>query len=71
MCIARAAELAASAPQLVRWSPPRKASAAGPALMGFIAARMAEAIGGLNAYVDERARQSEWLASDRLRLDDV
>jgi hypothetical protein len=29
--------------------------------MGFIAARMAEAISGIDAYVAERARQSAWL----------
>ncbi|HEX2302947.1 MAG TPA: hypothetical protein VHH57_04935 [Gaiella sp.] len=68
MCIARAGELAASAPELVGpWAPPSAASAAGPALMGYIAARMAEAISGVEAYVDERARQSAWLA-ERLDL---
>ena len=66
-CIARAAELAASAPELGNWAPPREASAAGPALMGFIADRMAEHISGVGAYVDERRRQSAWLA-DRLGL---
>src|SRR5689334_10169314 len=45
-----------------------EASAAGPAPMGFIAARMAEAIGGVDAYVAERARQSAWLA-ERLDVD--
>jgi hypothetical protein len=69
MCIARAAVLAASAPELVGpWAPPPAASAAGPALMGFIAARMAEAISGIDAYVAERARQSAWLV-ERLDLD--
>jgi hypothetical protein len=68
MCIARAGELAAAAPELTPWSPPSEAAAAGPALMGFIAARMAEAIGGVQAYVDERARQSAWLA-ERLDLE--
>jgi hypothetical protein len=68
MCIARAGELAASAPDVVGpWAPPREASAQGPALMGFIAARMAEQISGVEAYVDERRRQSAWLA-DRLGL---
>jgi hypothetical protein len=68
MCIARASELAASAPELVApWAPPPAASAGGPALMGFIAARMAEAISGIDAYVAERARQSAWLA-ERLEL---
>jgi hypothetical protein len=69
MCIARAAELAAEAPELVaRWAPRPQASAAGPALMGFIAARMAEAISGVDGYVAERARQSAWLA-ERLDVD--
>jgi hypothetical protein len=69
MCIARAAELASEAPALVApWAPAPQASAAGPALMGFIAARMAEAISGIEAYVAERARQSAWLA-ERLGLE--
>jgi hypothetical protein len=69
MCIAHAAELGASASDRVGpWAPPPEASAGGPALMGFIAARMAEAIGGVDAYVLERARQSAWLV-DRLGLD--
>jgi hypothetical protein len=69
MCIARAGELAGSAPDLVGpWALPKAASAARPALMGFIAARMAEAIGGVEAYVDERVRQSAWLA-ERLDLE--
>jgi hypothetical protein len=68
MCIARAGELATSAPELVGpWAPPRQASAGGPALMGFMAARMAEQISGVRAYIDERRRQSAWLA-DRLGL---
>jgi hypothetical protein len=67
MCIARAGELAASAPELLGpWVPPT-ASAAGPAAMGYIAARIAEAIGGIGAHADERARQSAWLA-ERLEL---
>jgi hypothetical protein len=69
MCITRAGELAASAPELVGpWAPPPDASAAGPALMGFIAARMAEQISGVEAYVDERRHESAWLA-DRLGLE--
>jgi hypothetical protein len=35
--------------------------------MGFIAARIAEEIAGLDAYLDERARQSDWLV-ERLGL---
>jgi hypothetical protein len=67
MCIGRAGELAAPVPELTQWSPPPEAAAAGPALMGFIAARLAEAIGGVQGYVDERARQSAWL-TERLGL---
>jgi hypothetical protein len=69
MCIDRAGELAASAGRgLAGWAPPHDAAAAGPALMGFMAARIAEQTGGLDVYVDERVRQSRWLA-DRLSLE--
>jgi hypothetical protein len=39
----------------------------GPALMGFMAARIAEERGGGDAYRSERHRQAAWLA-ERLRL---
>jgi hypothetical protein len=39
----------------------------GPALLGFVAARIAEERGGPDAYHAERARQAEWLAK-RLEL---
>lgn len=69
MCIARAAELAAARPEvLLEWAPPAEMSAAGPALMGFIAARIAEQVGGVGAYMEERMRQSAWLV-DELGLD--
>ena len=68
MCIARTGELAATAPELTAWAPPPEAAAGGPALMGFIAARVAEATGGIQSYVDERARQSAWLV-ERLGLE--
>ena len=35
----------------------------GPALLGFVAARIAEEAGGVDAYHAERARQAEWLAA--------
>jgi hypothetical protein len=35
----------------------------GPALLGFVAARIAEAAGGVDAYHAERARQADWLAA--------
>jgi hypothetical protein len=70
MCIARAAELATAAGRrLEEWAPPREASAGGPALMSFIAARIAEETGGVEAHTEERVRQSRWLA-ERLGLDD-
>jgi hypothetical protein len=69
MCIARAGELAASAPEGVAdWAPAPDMSVAGPALMGFVAARIAEQLGGTGAYMEERMRQSAWLA-DRLHLE--
>ena len=59
-CADRAHELAGSLPAwgatiepLVRY---------GPALLGFMAARIAEERGGLEAYRAERARQAAWLA---------
>lgn len=65
-CLARAAELAASAPELAPWQP--RDTAGGPALVGFVAARMAEELHGVDAYMQERSRQSAWLA-DLLDLD--
>ena len=65
-CIARAEELAAETPRLAAWGP-RDASA-GPALLGYVAARLAEEVGGVEAYTEERGRQSAWLA-DLLALD--
>jgi hypothetical protein len=37
--------------------------------MGFMAARIAEELGGIDGYLEERMRQSAWLA-DRLGLDE-
>jgi hypothetical protein len=69
MCIARAQKLAASAPEPVDgWAPTAEMAAAGPALMSFMAARIAERLGGVDAYVDERMRQSAWLV-ERLKID--
>ena len=42
-------------------------TAEGPALLGFVAARIAEQRGGVAAYAQERARQARWLA-ERLAL---
>ena len=43
-------------------SPPESAR------LGFIAARIAEELGGVDAHLEERSRQSEWLV-ERLALD--
>jgi hypothetical protein len=40
----------------------------GPALLGFMAARIAEELAGPNAYHAERARQTDWLV-EQLRFD--
>jgi hypothetical protein len=68
MCRARVSELAAVAKPAGLWAP-RAGSTAGPALSGFMAARMAEELGGVDGYVEERMRQSAWLA-DRLDLEE-
>jgi hypothetical protein len=68
MCRERAAELAAAAQPPGLWAP-RSQTIAGPALMGFMAARIAEELGGIDGYLEERMRQSAWLA-DRLGLDE-
>jgi hypothetical protein len=68
MCADRAHELARGA-SLGRWDAVIEPSVPeGPALLGFVAARIAEEIAGSpDAYHAERARQSEWLA-ERLSL---
>ena len=69
MCIARADELAAGAPASVAaWAPTPEQQLGGPALLGFIAAKIADLLGGTDAYLDEREHQSEWLV-ERLALD--
>ena len=69
MCVARAHELAAAAPaELGGWAPPPETTAAEAALTGYMAARIAEQLGGLDAYVEERRRQSAWLV-ERLNLE--
>jgi hypothetical protein len=68
MCADRAHELARGA-GLQRWDAVVEPSVPeGPALLGFVAARIAEEIAGSpDAYHAERARQSAWLA-ERLGL---
>ena len=69
MCADRAHELAQSAsPPLADWEAVVEPSIPeGPALLGFVAARIAEEISGPAAYRAERDRQSAWLA-ERLDL---
>jgi hypothetical protein len=69
MCADRAHELAMSAsPALEAWDAVVEPSVPeGPALLGFVAARIAEEISGPESYRAERARQTEWLV-DRLGL---
>ena len=70
MCADRAHELALSAsPPLETWDAVVEPSVPeGPALLGFVAARIAEEISGAEAYREERASQTEWLVA-RLGLD--
>lgn len=70
MCADRGHELARGvSPPLEDWDAVVEPSfPEGPALLGFVAARIAEELGGVDAYHAERARQSEWLA-ERLGLE--
>jgi hypothetical protein len=69
MCADRAHELARGAsPPLDDWDAVIEPSVPeGPALLGFVAARIAEEISGADAYHAERARQTDWLV-ERLGL---
>jgi hypothetical protein len=64
MCADRAHELAlGQSPPLAEWNAVIEPSVPeGPALLGFVAARIAEEISGVEAYHAERARQTAWLA---------
>lgn len=64
MCADRAHELAQSvSPSLSNWEAVVEPSIPeGPALLSFVAARIAEELGGSEAYHAERARQTTWLA---------
>jgi len=70
MCADRAHELVNSvSPPLEAWDAVVEPSVReGPALLGFVAARIAEEISGPEAYHAERARQTAWLV-ERLRLE--
>jgi hypothetical protein len=69
MCADRAHELArGTSPPLADWDAMIEPSVPeGPALLGFVAARIAEEVSGTEAYHAERARQTEWLV-ERLGL---
>jgi hypothetical protein len=69
MCADRAHELARRAsPPLEQWEAVIEPSLPeGAALLGFVAARIAEEIDGSEAYHAERARQTNWLV-EQLRL---
>jgi hypothetical protein len=72
MCADRAHELVRAAPPaLAHWDSVVEPSIPeGPALLGFVAARIAQEIAGSpDAYRAERKRQTAWLAG-RLGLDD-
>jgi hypothetical protein len=61
MCADRAHELAQGA-SLADWEAVIEPSVPeGPALLGFVAARIAEEISGVDAYYAERASQTDWL----------
>jgi hypothetical protein len=66
MCADRALGLAQSAsPPLHDWAAVVEPSVPeGPALLGFVAARISEEISGAAAYDTERARQADWLAQN-------
>jgi hypothetical protein len=70
MCADRGHELAHQA-GVPEWEQPIELSIPeGPALLGFVAARIAERASGREAYHAERARQTAWLAQ-RLGIPDV
>ena len=67
VCADRAHALAQTA-DLSAWDEVvEPATAEGPAVLGFVAARIAEHLGGHAAYREERARQAAWL-KERLGL---
>ena len=68
MCADRAHEIARAEPALHAWDAGIEPSVPdGPAMLGFMAAAIAEERGGIEAYRAERARQARWLA-ERLEL---
>jgi hypothetical protein len=68
MCVARALELVAEAPDRLGGWAPTLDMALESARVGFIAARIAEELRGAAAFLEERTRQSAWLVA-QLGLD--
>jgi hypothetical protein len=69
MCFARAHELVAvSNGRLEGWAPTSEIALVESARLGFIAATIAQQLDGVDAHLEERKRQSEWLV-ERLALD--
>lgn len=61
-CFARAHELVAAAgDRLDGWAPTSGIALAEAARLGFIAATIAEQLDGVDAHLEERKRQAEWL----------
>ena len=64
MCLTRARELVAAGPEsLAAWAPPPEIAPLEAARLGYIAARIAEELGGREAHLAERKRQSDWLVA--------
>ena len=65
-CAERAHQLARSvAPRLDQWEAiVEPAMPQGPALLGFVAAAIAEQVSGREGYAAERGRQAEWLVDN-------
>ena len=68
MCVSRALELVAEAPGRLEGWAPTPDMAPESARVGFIAARIAEELGGAAAFLEERRRQSAWFVA-QLGLD--
>jgi hypothetical protein len=69
MCFSRAHELvAASEGRLDDWAPTSEIALRESARLGFISATIAERLGGVDAHLEERRRQSDWLV-ENLPLD--
>jgi hypothetical protein len=62
MCLSRIRELVSAEPKgMSAWAPSSEIALTESARLGYIAARIAEELGGADARLKERRRQSEWL----------